>query len=309
MNHNAKYAFYYLLSLVALVFMGISTGMIAFSIIDKMLPDALNFTNANFDGPLRFAISALLISTPIFYFISNLIASGLKKQEIAKDSGVRRWLTYFTLLVSSLIMLGVFISVINNFLAGDLTSQFILKAVAVFVIAAAVFSFYFYDIKRDDLVKKDKVVKIFFWASLALVTAAFVASWFFVESPKTARNRRLDQLVINNISSLESVINNYYSVSQKLPDSLEVLVNDKSLYLDQNILVDPETRVPIVYQKSGETEFQLCATFRTDSLAGTTGVGARPVSYPSYAGDKNHAAGYQCLKGNLWSLVKAETVK
>ena len=130
-KQNAKYAFYYLLSLVALVFMALAVGMIAFSIIDKTLPDVLNSTNGNFDGTLRFAISALLIATPIFYFLFSLILRGLKKEEILKDSGVRRWLTYFTLLVSSLIILGVFISVINSFLAGDLTSQFILKAGAV----------------------------------------------------------------------------------------------------------------------------------------------------------------------------------
>jgi len=303
-NHNAKYAFYYLLSLVALIFMALSVGMIAFGIIDKTIPDALNFIAGSSDPQLKFAISALLIATPIYYLILNLIYRGLRKEEITKDSGIRRWLTYFTILVSSLIILGVFISVINNFLSGDLTSQFILKALAVFVIAAAVFSFYFYDIRRSDLIKKDKIVKIFFYVSLVLVIAAFIASWFFVESPKTARARRLDQIVVNNIYSLESAVNSYYDRYKKLPETLADIKAEKDIYLTPNILIDPETKDPIAYQKLGEKDFQFCATFRTDSAVTN---GGRTLSYPTDS--KNHAAGYQCLKGNLWNVVKAEPVK
>jgi len=303
-KQNAKYAFYYLLSLVALIFMALSVGMIAFGIIDKTIPDALNFIAGSSDPQLKFAISALLIATPIYYLILNLIYRGLRKEEITKDSGIRRWLTYFTILVSSLIILGVFISVINNFLSGDLTSQFILKALAVFVIAAAVFSFYFYDIRRSDLIKKDKIVKIFFYVSLVLVIAAFIASWFFVESPKTARARRLDQIVVNNVYSLESAVNSYYDRYKKLPETLADIKAEKDIYLTPNILIDPETKDPIAYQKLGEKDFQFCATFRTDSAVTN---GGRTLSYPTDS--KNHAAGYQCLKGNLWNVVKAEPVK
>lgn len=82
------------------------------------------------DGQLKFAIASLIIATPIFYIISNLINRGLKKGELDKESWIRRWLTYFILLVSSIVLLGVFISVILNFLNGELTSRSILKAYA-----------------------------------------------------------------------------------------------------------------------------------------------------------------------------------
>ena len=303
-QHNAKYAFYYLLSLVALIFMALGVGMIVFSIIDKTVPDALNLNNGSLDGQLKFAISALLIAAPIFYLIFNLICRGLRKEEIAPDSGVRRWLTYFTILVSSLIILGVFIGVINSFLSGDLTSQFILKAAAIFLISGIVFSFYFYDIKRENVIKKDRVLKIFFLATLILVIAAFVASWFFVESPRTARERRLDQIVVNNIYSLESAVNSYYDRHKQLPNNLEEIRGENDIYLEANYLIDPETKEPIVYQKLNDQDFQFCATFRTDSAV----INGRSV--PVYAGgNKNHAAGYQCLKGTLWSMVKTENIQ
>ncbi len=312
---NAKFAFYYLLSLVALIFTSISVGLISFGIIDKTVPDAINAFSGNSDGGLKFAISALIIATPIFYLLSSLIFKGLRKGEMDKDSGVRRWLTYFILLVSSLIILGVFIGVINNFLSGELTSRFILKALTIFIISGAVFAFYFYDIKREDLVKKDLVVRLFFFISMALVITAFIAAFFFVESPKTARARRLDQIVINNISNLESGVNSYYEQNKKLPDTLEALKGNSNYYFDANSLIDPETKTPILYQKTGEKTFEFCATFRTDSSIDpnnpngrTEAISSSYNSYTSYPGDKNHKAGYQCLKGSLWNDIKSANV-
>jgi hypothetical protein len=305
-KQNAKYAFYYLLSLVALIFTALSVGMVVFSIIDKTIPDALNNYGGSVDGTLKFAISALFIAAPIFYFISSLINKGLRRNELDKESGIRRWLTYFILLVSSLIILGVFIGVINNFLSGELTSRFALKALTVFILSALPFAFYFYDIKRTDPEQPDKVVKIFFFATLTLVLAAFIAAWFFVESPSLARAKRLDQSLVSNIYSLESAVNNYYDKNEKLPDSLDVLVSDRSINLDSKLTMDVDTKAPITYHKLNDKEFEFCATFRTDSLADRTD---RPYYPSSEGGSKEHAAGYQCLLGNLYSAVKAQPIQ
>jgi len=301
-QHNAKYAFYYILYLVALIFMSLGVGMIVFGIIDRTVPDALNLVSGSVDGQLKFAISALVITTPIFYLIINLIYRGLRKEELSKESGIRRWLTYFTVLVSALIILGVFIGVINSFLSGDLTSQFILKALAMLVIAGLVFSFYFYDIKRQAVTKKDRILKIFFWVTLTLTVAAFVASWFFVESPRTARDRRLDQIVVNNIYSLESAVNSYYDRYKKLPENLEAIGAESDIYLDSRNLIDPETKEAIVYEKIGEKDFQLCATFRYDSSS----TDDRRTLTNYLENSRYHGAGYQCIKGTLWSTVKME---
>lgn len=307
-KHNAKYAFYYLLSLAALIFTALSFGMIIFSIIDKVIPDVLN-SYSNVDSQLKFAISALFIAAPIFYFISSLIHKGIHKGELEKDSAIRRWLTYFIILVSSMIILGVFIGVINNFLSGELTARFIFKALTMLFISGVCFSFYFYDIKRDNPDKPDKVVKIFFFATLALIVAAFVAAWFFVESPKMARSRLMDQRLIQNIYSIENAMNSYYDRNKKLPANLEEFKADKNIYISANALVDPETKAPIAYNKISDKEFELCATFRTDSIeeAAKQSTGYIGMDVNS----KEHRAGYQCLRGNLYTAktVEAEAVK
>ena len=65
-NKNPKFAFYYVLSLVSLIFMCFSVGMILFSVIDKTVVDALSyFGSIHNDESLRFGIAILLISSPI----------------------------------------------------------------------------------------------------------------------------------------------------------------------------------------------------------------------------------------------------
>lgn len=298
-NNNAKYAFYYLLSLVSLVLVAISVGLVSFAIIDRTVADALMVGSYyNYDNQLRFAISALLIAGPIFYLMSRLIVRGLKKEDLSINSGVRRWLTYFIIFVSSMIILGVFIGVIRSFLLGELTSRFILKAATIFLISGLVFSYYFYDIKRADFVAPNKVAKIFFFVSLALVLAAFIAAWFFVESPKEARNRRLDQKLINNMSSLESAVNNYYERHGALPVDLTALEQDTNIYLDKQALVDPETKEPLEYKVIDEDSFAFCATFRTSSQEFDV------YDRPMFIGTKDHEAGYQCLETELWNIKK-----
>jgi ABC-type multidrug transport system fused ATPase/permease subunit len=305
-KHNAKYAFYYLLSLAALIFMAVSIGMILFSIIDKHITDILAYSNYySIDSRLKFAISALLISSPIFYGMAYLINKGLRNGELEKESGIRRWLTYFIILVSSLIILGSFVSLINSFLSGEMTTRFILKAASVLLIAGATFSFYFYDIKRVNPKKPDKVVKIFLFSTLAIVLISFVLAWFFVESPKEARARRLDEMVLNNISSLENAVNSYYNYNKELPETLDILIAEKRLYYFNNEnLLDPETKEPIIYNRLSETEFEFCATFRTDNRQ--SGGNA---NYMIRNQNREHDRGYQCLPGTLWEAVKAIPVE
>ncbi len=309
-KYAAKYAFYYILSLVALVFVGISVGMIAFSIIDLKVFDPLSYNSygGNQDGSLKFAISALFIAAPIYYFTLSLIARGLKKNEIERSSAIRRWLTYFIILVSSLIILGVFIGVINNFLSGELSARFILKAASMFLISALVFSYYFYDVKREELGVKKNIQIIFLSISLLFVLGAFISAWFFVESPREARMRRLDQIVVNNINSLENAVNSFYAEEGRLPDDLSNLKIGLHLY-DRNALVDPESGKAIEYKKINDKEFEFCAEFRLPSqptdLKGRTLPSA---AYGPVSGD-DHQAGYDCLKGDLWAESKMDALK
>ncbi len=290
-NNSAKFAFYYMLSLVALVFMSLSTGMIIFQIINKSIADVLNQYSASFSSDqLKFAISALIISAPIFYFLTRAIHKNLFSGALNKDSGIRRWLTYLVLFAASCVMIGWLIDTLNTFFNGDLTSKFILKALTAIAISAAVFTFYFYDIRREIVVgKKDRMISLYFYASLAVVVAAFIASLFFVESPTETRNRKLDESVLSSFDQIDSAINTYFIDKGTLPANLDALKTEVTYLMDTNF-VDPATMQKHDYKVLEKTKYELCATFRTSNLPDSN------ASTPIYQGVRwQHATGYQCL--------------
>lgn len=298
-NHNAKYSFYYLLSLVALVFTAISAGLILFGIIDKSVADAFaQDYYRNLDGQFKFAISALLIAGPIYYLSVSLINKGLKKKELSLESSLRRWLTYLIIFVNALIILGVFIGIVYNFLSGALTARFLLKLLSALLIAATIFSYYFYDIRKKVVGTQEKFNRYFGLISAILLAIIFISAWFFVELPAEARAKRLDQNLMNNIYQLESAVNSYYALHNRLPLNLEELKQEKEVYLQDRYLADPETGRLIEYRLEEDNSFSFCAEFRRASEE----LGSDRYLY-GRGSDKIYEAGYSCIEGELWSKV------
>ncbi|MDD5527852.1 MAG: DUF5671 domain-containing protein [Patescibacteria group bacterium] len=297
-SNAAKFVFLYLLHLVSLGFMTVSFGNVIFQIINKYIPDVVAPYMEN-----KFAISALLVSIPIFFGVSYLLQKSLFSGELKKDSGIRRWLTYLILFVSFLIFFGWLIYFVNSFLNGEVSVKFILKTITVLAIAAAVFGFYFYDIRRPAVENvKDKVLKIFFIVSLSMVVIVFIASFFTVESPILARDRRLDDQIINNFYSINSCVDQYYRETNKLPANFTVMTADCP-YLTSDNLKDQQSGQPFAYQITGTTTYEICANFRTSNI----GTANNPQGvYPSgpVVNNMAHNVGYQCLKNQVYPPAK-----
>ncbi|MFH1427325.1 MAG: DUF5671 domain-containing protein [Patescibacteria group bacterium] len=287
-NNAAKFAFFYMLSLVALIFMALSSGMIIFQIINKTIVDIINQYQGQYSpDQLKFAISALIISTPIFFIASRQIYKNLFTGALEKESGIRKWLTYLILFVASVVMIGWLIATINSFLNGELTTKFILKSITAIGIAAAIFTFYLYDIRRDEVKgKKDKTISLYFYGSLIIIIAIFTSSLFFVESPTETRNRKLDNNILDSFSSIDSAINTYFDENNKLPDNLEIIKNEFPYITDED-LMDPITKKAYEYKVISERNYELCADFRSSNMA---------ENMENYYKDMwPHEAGYQCL--------------
>ncbi|MBI4779577.1 hypothetical protein HY797_03960 [Candidatus Falkowbacteria bacterium] len=294
-QQNAKFAFFYLLSLVALVFTAISTGMIIFQIINKIIADDLSLAPGGFSqDALRFAISAIIIAGPIFFAMTRLINKNLLSGNMEKESGIRKWLTYFILLVSAVVMIGWFIATVSSFLNGELTTKFILKSLTSILISALIFSYYLYDIKRENVSKNNNVIKIYFYGSMAIAAIALIAAFFFIDSPLKVREQKFDQAIINKFSQIDYAINAYYGENKKLPENLNALLNGGSTYyVTENDITDPGTGKAIDYKISAKDSYELCSTFKTENK--------------SQANDKSiyvdtrwlHDSGYQCLKQRI----------
>lgn len=297
-NNSAKFAFLYLLSLVALVFMAISTGMIIFQIINSSIADELSLAPGGFSQDiLKFAISAIIIAAPIYFVMVWLINKNLLSGRLERESGIRKWLTYFILLVSAVVMIGWLIATINSFLNGELTVKFILKALTAILIAALIFSYYLYDIRRAEVNKTNYIIKVYFYGSIGLAAAALITSFFFIDSPLKVRERKFDQTIINKFSQIDSAINAYYGENKKLPENLDSLLNNgSSYYLTENDLADPATSKPFDYNIKGKDVYELCATFRTASKD----LSKNRDYY--FDARWTHEAGYQCLKQRVMLL-------
>jgi len=293
-KHSAKFAFFYVLSLVTLIFTSLSTGMVVFQIINKYIPDPIGRFGESFSSDLlRFAIAALIVAVPIFFLTSRQIYKNLFKGILAKDSGVRKSLTYLILLVSSFIVMGWFIALINNYLGGELTIKFILKAIASVVISAIAFTFYLYDIRRDKVIgQKDNVIRMYFYGSLIIIIAVFVSALLIVESPKEARDRKLDNTTLEDFNIIFDGLNNYYSENQRMPITLEELKSEVLFVTEEN-LRDSDTNQAYEYNVIADKKYQLCAVFKTSNIDG------QDVSKKFYRETWPHKIGKQCIDKSI----------
>lgn len=107
-------------------------------------------------------------------------------------------------------------------------------------------------------------MKYFAWAVCLVVAAAVIASFFMVGSPADRRLERLDEKRVNDLSSIQNGIINYWQQKSKLPGSLGELNNDLNYF---TVPKDTENNKDYTYEVLGQYQFKLCADFSTENSA------------------------------------------
>lgn len=148
-GESAKDAFFYLLSFSMLGLWTFSLGEIAFIWIDRLVPDATQGRFGNDYYSLAFGIARLLVAYPLYIWVMRNINRELALYREKHFSGVRKWLTYLTLLIVSLIAVGTVIAFLTSFLRGELTTRFVLKVIVVLVIDGGILRYYANWLKRS----------------------------------------------------------------------------------------------------------------------------------------------------------------
>jgi hypothetical protein len=150
---SAREAFMYLVLFSMLYFAAFNLGSLIFSIIDRLLPDAaLNYPNARpfADDAIRWSVSALVVSFPVFLYVSWQIGREVAADANKRASKVRRWLTYLTLFSAASILVGDVTTLVYNVLGGELTERFALKVATVAAIAGTGFWYYLSDLRHVE---------------------------------------------------------------------------------------------------------------------------------------------------------------
>lgn len=149
---SAREAFVYFVLFTALGLSAGYLGALMFGIIDLAFPDpALSDWRVRrlHDG-IRWAISVLVIAFPLYLYLTHRTSKGVEADPTKRASRVRKWLTYVALAVAVLFISGDLVTLVYNFLKGDLTIQIALKILTVAVVAGTVFAYYLIMMRRDE---------------------------------------------------------------------------------------------------------------------------------------------------------------
>lgn len=292
-KNTPRDVFLYILAVATLYFSVFHFVNLYFEYINALFPDVLNLYYVSFNESIRLSMSVLLIVFPVYLGVTWFLKKDSIKYPEKREMRTRKWLTYLTLFLAAIMMIVDLVVIVNFFLKGELTMRFVLKVLVVLVVAAAVFSYYLWDLRRE-IKQGDKPSKIIAAIAGVVVLASIVGGFFIVGSPATQRKRGLDDQRISHLQMIQNEAVNYWVQKSRLPKNLDDLKSDITGFVPQ---VDPETNIAYEYKVNGALSFDICANFNLEySAKGASGM-ARPMAYPGdvYANNWDHAAGRVCF--------------
>ena len=150
---SAREAFVYLVLFTTLYLTAFNFGRLIFQFINLAFPDPAAYAGFvdSVRQAIRFSVASLIIAFPIFLGLSWVIARSIKRDASKRASKVRKWLTYMTLFIAAGIIIGDLTALVYSFLGGDLSVRFALKVVTVAAIAGAVFGYYLWDLRQEEI--------------------------------------------------------------------------------------------------------------------------------------------------------------
>lgn len=295
-------AFLHLLTYVALGLSAVAVGAIVFHFIDRFVPTIdraaydYGYGEPYANGALRFNIASLLLAGPLLLILTGFKHRLFGRNQLDPSSGVRRWLTYFVLLIAAVNIIGSVIALVYQFLGGNYTANFLLKAATVLVIAAAVFGFYFWELRRADYRQRNPLAV----ATLVGVAVVFAGLWVggfaLIGSPLTARKYEFDRRRVEAAQQVRWRAEEEYRRVGAVPETLAALEK-----VGGEVGRDPETGEPFDYDKIADNRYELCVTFalptpRSPKFRGKF-LAPLPSSRPQYTPESiwyDHGAGQEC---------------
>jgi hypothetical protein len=307
MNTNThvspKDFFLHLGATIALYASAVALINLAFEVANRALPDAL--TQYYSSGSIVWPISMLIVLVPLLYILERLISHDILKVPEKRDIWVRRWRVYMTLFLTGVTIAVDVIVLINTYLNGEISTRFILKVFIVLVISAVIFAYYLLaknalDPNTDS---RRKWLVLLSSAGVVLTLAGIVSGFVIVGSPATQRALRFDSQRVNDLSSIQWQIVDYWQKTRHLPPDLKALSDGLNGF---SVPTDPQTGQSYEYISLNKdpNSFALCATFyeATALAKDSSGVAAAPMRYASDSNKSEtwaHAAGHQCFERTI----------
>jgi hypothetical protein len=269
---SAREAFLYLVLFATLYITAFNLGLVLFSCLDHWLPDAAEKAyayRAAVEG-IRGGIAGLVIAFPIFLFVSTLIGRAVAREPETRGSKVRKWLTYVTLFVTALVIIGDLTFLVQRLLAGELPARVLWKTLVVLAIAGTIFGHYLADLRgeeRDGAVRRRRATGLA-GLTIVAVVAAVVAGLVTAGSPRQARLHTLDAERVSDLRSIVDQLGRVRAGHLPPPATLEELAALPAAPPEETFR-DPETHGYYGYRVVDSVTVELCARFATaDSSPG-----------------------------------------
>lgn len=263
---SAREAFLYLLLFCTLYIAAYSLGDLVFHFINRAFPDAAVQATADTytRQAIRWDLSSVIVSFPVFLYLSSIVERGVRRDPGKRRSNVRRWLMYLTVFAAASVLIGDFITLVYNALGGELTTRFVLKVLTIGAIAGTIFGYYLFDLRLEDTksVKDDARWKRAILAGALLsIVATVVYGMFVIGAPSEERVRRLDARRTDDLQEISQSANAFFDRHKRLPSSLDELAGEGGMSIPRQ---DPAS-VPYEYRMTGDRTYELCAKFERDS--------------------------------------------
>ncbi|MGE4611881.1 MAG: DUF5671 domain-containing protein [Paracoccaceae bacterium] len=147
---SAKDAFLYGLLFVTLGVSAFSLNNLLFSLIQLSVSGSKPVVTSIEYNTIRWSISTLIFSIPLFSWLSWLTARAIGNDAGKRRSAIRKTLTYLTLFIAALFVLGDLVTLVFYLLNGETTLRFFLKFLSVGAITGGIFVYYLKDVAADE---------------------------------------------------------------------------------------------------------------------------------------------------------------
>lgn len=278
-----------MIALYASVFSFVS---LLFDYINYTFPDALVYVEP-YSGGMRSEMATLIILFPIFLLLMRIVRRDIVEVPEKRELWVRRWAIVLTMFIAGITIAIDLITLITDFLGGELTTPFMLKAFIILLVAVGGFLHFLADMRGWWDTHEDQLRSVAI-ATSVLIVVALATGFVIMGSPAQVRLYRLDAQRISDLEQIEWQVGNYEQQKSMMPQSITDL-NDPSLgYI---VPTDPQTHAPYEYQKTGDRTFRLCAIFSAETQANIQGVAPIGPYGPVGSAQENwyHLAGHACF--------------
>jgi hypothetical protein len=274
---GARDAFLHLMTFAALYAAAISGVSLLFAFVNRLLPDPAfreqaRFASAALSG-MRWALAVLLVAFPAFLAMSRFLLREMRREPERAWSAVRRWLTYLTLFVAAVTLAVDFITLVFFFLEGEISARFLLKVAIVGGVAALAFRYYLAAVRMPARDLAGSRLHLRYGAiAAALAAATLVGGIAVVGSPVSERLRKIDEQRVGDLRVIRAAAERYClgpparrpdgappvvvnPIPETLPELARVAVEERP-----NV-ADPATGEPYGWRVTGDSSFEVCATF------------------------------------------------